>query len=237
MPSLFTLEESNIVVSNGGQLDGVTQGDGSHLDGETITLLNNSWITVDITDNDADFEDNDGNQTLTNQTTYDGVTHAAGTRVEAEYTITVEDSEGNQYQLIAFNINEAGQNPRFGTVEGLAFVDNGNGFPPINEPLTVVSTSEGPNNADTPYTEYTTPPCFVAGTLIEGLDGPRPVESLKAGDVVVTRDAGPQPILWIGKSTFDAAALAANPDLLPVRIKAGAISDGAPSRDLLVSPS
>lgn len=36
--------------------------------------------------------------------------------------------------------------------------------------------------------------CFVAGTLIETADGPRPVEALQPGDLVLTRDHGLQPL-------------------------------------------
>ncbi len=42
-------------------------------------------------------------------------------------------------------------------------------------------------------------PCFVAGSLIDTPDGPRPVETLLPGDLVCTRDDGPQPLRWIGR--------------------------------------
>ncbi|OOY02888.1 Hint domain-containing protein [Thioclava sp. F28-4] len=42
------------------------------------------------------------------------------------------------------------------------------------------------------------PECFLAGTRIDTPDGPRPVERLKAGDLVITEDDGPQPLLWTG---------------------------------------
>ncbi len=36
--TIYQLDESNLTFSNGAQLDGVTQGDGSHLLGQTLTL-------------------------------------------------------------------------------------------------------------------------------------------------------------------------------------------------------
>lgn len=78
--------------------------------------------------------------------------------------------------------------------------------------------------------------CFVAGTLIETKDGLVAVEDLKLGDLIATRDNGYQPIRWIGSVRLSAAALAAQPKLRPIRIKAGALGDGTPSSDLLVSP-
>lgn len=43
--------------------------------------------------------------------------------------------------------------------------------------------------------------CFADGTLIETPFGPRPIESLEPGDLVLTRDHGPQPLVWIGSRT------------------------------------
>lgn len=78
--------------------------------------------------------------------------------------------------------------------------------------------------------------CFTRGTLIETDKGPRAIETLQAGDLVWTLDAGHQPIRWIGETRLDAQALARAPHLRPIRIAAGALGDGTPSRDLLVSP-
>ncbi len=77
--------------------------------------------------------------------------------------------------------------------------------------------------------------CFTRGTLIETEHGPKPVEDLHRGDLVVTQDHGLQPIRWIGKRTVTAADLAQYPKLTPVRITAGALQEGLPRRDLLVS--
>ena len=78
--------------------------------------------------------------------------------------------------------------------------------------------------------------CFVAGTLIQTRDGVKPVETLKVGDEVLTRDNGYQAIRWIGSTRVSAAALARRPELRPIRISAGALAANVPSADLLVSP-
>jgi hypothetical protein len=78
--------------------------------------------------------------------------------------------------------------------------------------------------------------CFAAGTRIATPDGPLPVERLRPGDLVLTRDRGPQPIRWAGGRTLTARQLAANPALRPIRIAAGALGPGTPERNLLVSP-
>lgn len=78
--------------------------------------------------------------------------------------------------------------------------------------------------------------CFGADALIETDRGPVPAGGLSVGDLVRTRDAGLQAIRWIGSSRLSAAQLAANPNLRPIRIRAGALGDGLPSTDLVVSP-
>jgi hypothetical protein len=79
-------------------------------------------------------------------------------------------------------------------------------------------------------------PCFTPGTLIDTDQGPRAVETLVPGDRVLTRDHGFRELVWTGRKDIPAAALAAWPDLAPIRIAAGALGHGLPARDLIVSP-
>lgn len=234
--TIYVLGESQITISGGGQLDGVTQGDGSHLDDLTITLNSNAWETIDVEDSEADFQDSDSSQTLDGAQTLDGQSYGDNRVVEAEYSLIVEDPDGNQYTLLAFNINEAGQSPAYGTVEGLAFVADNIGpteFPPIGVPLTVIQSNEGPSAA---YSSLATPPCFTPGTSILTVDGPVDVADLKEGDLVWTLDHGFCPIRWIGKRRLTPAELHANPRFRPIRIATDAFGDGLPSRDMQVSP-
>ena len=79
-------------------------------------------------------------------------------------------------------------------------------------------------------------PCFTPGTSIATPEGERKVETLKVGDRVITRDNGLQEIRWIGTRKVDWATLGANPHLRPVLIEKGALGNGLPERDMLVSP-
>lgn len=79
-------------------------------------------------------------------------------------------------------------------------------------------------------------PCFTAGTLIATARGEVSVEALAPGDLVRTRDAGLQPVRWVGRRALTAAELAAAPNLRPIRIRAGALGAGTPAADLVVSP-
>lgn len=78
--------------------------------------------------------------------------------------------------------------------------------------------------------------CFNVGTLIRTAECPRTVETLRAGDMILTRDNGLQPIRWIGSRSLSAEDLAAAPELRPIRLKAGALGVNTPTSDLVVSP-
>lgn len=77
--------------------------------------------------------------------------------------------------------------------------------------------------------------CFTAGTLIDTPKGQVAIETLREGDLVMTRN-GPKALSWIGKRRLDAIDLAGNPKLLPVRVPAGAFGNGLPTRDVSFSP-
>jgi len=81
-----------------------------------------------------------------------------------------------------------------------------------------------------------TVPCFTKGTMILPPHGEVPIEYLCVGDIVCTLNNGPQPIRWLGSRSvaLDHAANAPS-KLRPVRIHQGALGDGLPKRDLLVS--
>ncbi|MDJ0826485.1 MAG: Hint domain-containing protein [Rhodobacter sp.] len=78
--------------------------------------------------------------------------------------------------------------------------------------------------------------CFAEGTVIDTALGPRPVESLREGDLVATQDNGLQPVRWIGSRRLDSIDLARHPELCPIRIATGALGDGKPYLELTVSP-
>ncbi|MDT8326628.1 MAG: Hint domain-containing protein [Roseovarius sp.] len=87
-----------------------------------------------------------------------------------------------------------------------------------------------------PKTQASAVTCFTQGTAITTLAGKRPVETLRPGMRVLTRDRGFQPVIWSGRRCIEAQELAATPDLCPVLIHKGALGSGLPERDLLVSP-
>ena len=67
--------------------------------------------------------------------------------------------------------------------------------------------------------------------------GQRPVETLRRGDKVVTRDNGLRRIHWVGKRVFNYQELQQEDCLRPFVIRAGAFGEGRPFRDMIVSPN
>ena len=80
-------------------------------------------------------------------------------------------------------------------------------------------------------------PCFTPGTLIATPKGERRVETLKVGDRVITRDNGIQEIRWVGARDMTGAELEKAAHLKPVLIRQGALGNGLPERDMMVSPN
>ena len=80
-------------------------------------------------------------------------------------------------------------------------------------------------------------PCFTPGTLIATPRGEVAVEDLAVGDKIITRDNGMQEIRWLGRRELTWNDLASAPHLKPVLIGQGALGNGLPERDMLVSPN
>lgn len=87
-------------------------------------------------------------------------------------------------------------------------------------------------------TDFAPPPvyvCFCTGTKILTPSGYRKIETLIRGDLVVTAQGEPKPIVWIGQTQASVEDMRRDPDRRPIRIKANSISPGVPSSDLDVS--
>jgi hypothetical protein len=139
--------------------------------------------------------------------------------------VLLEDDGGQQYVMLAeMNIfgdpiSLSGQTP-----DAFRFPDN----VPLHTQILPASYYEG---------SFGEPPiCFAAGTLIATPGGDRPVETLQAGDLVLTWQGAAVPVLWAGGRQVSGAALRARPKWAPIRIEAGALGRGLPGRPLTVSP-
>ncbi|WP_293572947.1 choice-of-anchor L domain-containing protein [Phaeobacter sp.] len=112
------------------------------------------------------------------------ITHINGQPVVAGSSVTLADGE-------VVTLNSDGSF----TVAGQDDVDSD------TDTTFSYTVEDSVGNTDTGFVTLTTTPCFVAGVLIDTVDGPRAVEDLTPGTLVLTRDHGPQPLRWIGRST------------------------------------
>lgn len=81
--------------------------------------------------------------------------------------------------------------------------------------------------------------CFAAGTMIATPDGERAVETLRAGDLVVTasgQGAAIKPVRWVGRREVDLDSHPRPQAAAPILVMPGALGAGVPHRPLRVSP-
>jgi microcystin-dependent protein len=79
-------------------------------------------------------------------------------------------------------------------------------------------------------------PCYCPGTLIRTAHGQKRVERLRIGDKVMTKSGAAVPVKWIGRRSYSGRFVLGRKDILPVCIKAGALDNNVPQRDLWISP-
>ncbi len=122
------------------------------------------------------------------------------------------------------------------TVWNTKVIDDGNGNAMLLFPggETLVLEGVSPHTMQQPgMLQKAGIPCFAAGTLVLTPSGEVAVEALRPGDIVCTRDNGPQPLLWAARRDLGRADLQRMPELAPVLIRAGAFGN---DRAVLVSP-
>ena len=148
----------------------------------------------------------------------------------------VDGGNGNKDQLYFFDKYYSGGTKVTFTADGNGgFVVNGAGI--TNSTITGVE-SYWDGTTLRAITAGTHTLCFAAGTQILTATGEVPVEKLRSGDLVATlsgNGAPMKPVLWIGHRRINLIGNPAAEMLHPIRIKAGALGECTPHRDLLVS--
>ncbi|WP_298352862.1 Hint domain-containing protein [Rhodoblastus sp.] len=129
----------------------------------------------------------------------------------------------------------AGAYGGLGDFGGTQLTGGGGSF--VNASATHVSLLAGNNSGMGLVTiVYEGSACYCAGTPIATERGEIAVEELRIGDLVHTMSGAPRPLKWIGQRAHSARFAGNNPDLLPIRFKAGSLDENVPASDLLVSP-
>ena len=147
---------------------------------------------------------------------YDTVDGQRLTGVWRGDTITIEKVNGDQITITGDTFYLADGRTYFTPTDGTILHDG----------ATFVSSTYVTSSTYAPVGDLG-PECFVAGTLITTPRGEVPVEWLRAGDLVETLDAGPQPLIWTG-----GRQVAGRGAYAPVRFEAGVLGNRRP---LLVS--
>ena len=109
-------------------------------------------------------------------------------------------------------VDYSGKN-RFGTNEGLTF--------------------DGLSSGADLTSDNTGVACFTSGTLIDTPSGARPVETLRAGDLVCTHLGVPHSLVWTSRTDLALRAGTRDPKHTPVRLKP---DPGSTEKPILVSP-
>jgi hypothetical protein len=81
--------------------------------------------------------------------------------------------------------------------------------------------------------------CLVSGSTVRTPSGETAVENIHAQALIITNRDGVEsiePVKWVGRREVDLTRHSHREAIAPVRIRAGAIAEGQPSRDLFVSP-
>lgn len=184
----------------------------------------NLTISLDDTSTDMDTfnDDDEGNHVITDG---QGIV-ANGAEVESEsiHFLVELDANGNQIGP-TISVTVFSQGGDFEAVWGLSTNI------PLRPGARYVKTG-GTNDGDSSYLSFV--PCFAAGTLIRTPEGNRPIETLKEGDLVITKDNGARPIRLVAMRDIEFSS--ENEHLKPIEIKAGRLGKGLPSRTLVVSP-
>lgn len=171
---------------------------------------------VEITDDDAVFDEVDATQSLTNSINLDGTTYAAGTTINTAYDL-LNSATGHKITSFHFGGDGYQQGAVQGVVSTVELVAG------TSYTFDSTRTSHTQNNQ---YTDYFA--CFAKGSMIDTAHGPVTIEDLSVGDMIVTLDHGLQPIRWIEGRKVRAVG-----NMAPVVFAKGAIGN---TEELRVSP-
>ncbi|MEL7282186.1 MAG: Hint domain-containing protein [Pseudomonadota bacterium] len=210
----------------------------SYPNGTSFTLDANPVLTViDVQDDDGnpvgspDNEFDDGfidptgdgsppstannDQVLTQDVTINGQNFFVGDQVELEFAFTT--TTGETFWVIRIDEQNVG-------ISG----------PVLPQPGTTYTVNGSLDGQQVPVGDV---PCFTSGSLVQTPNGVRPIETLRAGDLVVTLDRGVQPIKWAGARHVSALEQVFFEDVRPIAIGARACGGQGPSTELRLSPN
>lgn len=208
------------------QYSDMTQTSGSTLSSKTTQSTSGSFsvdsnatpLNIVITDDDSVFEDGfietGAPQVLANDVVINGTNYLAGSVVELEFQVSTTTGERFSY------IRIDGRNVGIGS--------GGGALPQPGSSYTISDSHDGQRAA------YDGLACYAEGTLIDTPNGVVAIETLSAGDLVLTKDNSVQKIRWVRQHHQMLESVSS--DEKPVLIQKGALGGGRPTQNLIVSP-
>lgn len=131
------------------------------------------------------------------------------------------NTAANTYRYVLSNTQLYGSNPPAGATRTRFTADD---------------STVGSYNAPNATAPGNNAPCYCTDTQILTDHGEVAVQDLEIGDFVVTASGTRRSIRWIGTRSYSGRFANTNPAVLPVCVKAGALAESIPARDLWVSP-
>lgn len=221
MPFLYVYSPSDFVGGLPDEQGAQAQGSGPF----TLTLVPGATPTlIEVNDNDAVFDEVDGDQTLAGGVNIDGASYGAGTSIHSAYDL-INSGSGHKVTSLHFGGNGYEQ----GAVHGLVSTE-----PLVAGQSYTFDRERTSHRQDNDYDDFVA--CFAAGSRIRTKRGDIAVQDLLPGDMIATADETYQPLRLRLSRHVSAQELESSPKLCPVRITAGSLGQGLPARDLVVSP-
>ena len=230
MPTIMSWQLDDITTTGPDPFPASSTFNGDAIGVSTFTIgAGSSSIDLSITDNDTTFENTDASQDFAVDTTFNGVTWAAGDDIVIDYSYIVRPAGSTDpADEIQIYVLKAGGN----SGDHIGIVSDARLVPGVTYEI-----HAQPEFADKPSAEYSSlAVCLLAGTRIATPEGLRRIEELRPGDPVSTRDGGPVAVLEVIRQRLRFGPGVEGAHLKPFEIRAGAFGPGRPERALRLSP-
>lgn len=200
----------------------------------TYTVVGYQWagfttyptaISVEIDDDDAELDWFGGDTGTAQTATLGGTTYTIGGAGLLPSNIQDNDGGGGTLSEELLFMNLTGFGWVFVPMPGSVFTPG--------DAIQSWTTGTWSDTNGVPHADVM---CFTNGTLMIAEHGDICIEDLMPNDLVLTKDHGLQPILWIATTPIETSRLICDIEIRPILIRKDALGPNSPNRDTRVSP-